>query len=339
MKQVWWPLAVLTTLALAALALALAWGSQPLGWRALWQALVGLDGGTGADIVWQLRLPRAMAAFGCGALLALAGALLQALLRNPLAEPYVLGVSGGASVGALLALWAGLGTVWIGAGASAGALAATTLVFLLGARAFRRHADSASAGVQLLLVGVVLGAGFGAIVSFILSVAPDRELRSMVFWMLGDLSAAQPYSLALAAAAAAVAAAVRLAPDLNLLLIGDAEAYTLGVDVRRLRWQVVVVASLAAGVAITVGGSIGFVGLVVPHALRLLLGHDQRLLLPASALAGGSLLVLADTLARSLFAPVQLPVGVVTALVGVPTFLALLVRGARTRGLAGKGRR
>lgn len=330
MRSAWWPLAVLAALAVAALLLALAWGSQPLGWHALWQALARAASGTEADIVLELRLPRALAAFGCGALLALAGALLQALLRNPLAEPYVLGVSGGASVGALLALWAGLGAVWIGAGASGGALLATALVFLLGARAFRRHADSAAASVQLLLIGVVLGAGFGAIVSFILSVAPDRELRSMVFWMLGDLSGADRYGLALAVAGLCIAVAARLAPDLNVLLIGDAQAYTLGVDVHRLRWQVVVLASLAAGTAITVGGSIGFVGLVVPHALRLLIGHDQRVLLPAAALGGGAFLVVADTLARSAFAPVQLPVGVITAFVGVPTFLALLLRsGAR----------
>lgn len=326
MKRALLPLALLGGFALAALTLALALGSQALAPAAVWDALWAGAGSTQGDIVLALRLPRALAAFGCGALLALAGAILQALLRNPLAEPYVLGLSGGASVGALFALFAGLGTVWVGVGASAGALAATVLVFVLGARAFRRHADTGSASLQLLLVGVVLGAGFGAVVSFILSIAPDRELRSMVFWMLGDLSGADHYGLALAGAALALAGALRLAPDLNLMLLGDAQAYTLGVDVRRARWQAVVLASLAAGVAITVGGSIGFVGLVVPHALRLVLGHDQRLLLPAVALAGGSFLVLADTLARTLFAPLQLPVGVVTAFVGVPTFLALLIR-------------
>ena len=314
----------------ASLIVGVALGSQGLTLAQVWAALSGEGEGVLRDIVLTLRLPRALTAFACGALLALSGALLQTLLRNPLAEPYVLGVSGGASSGALLALWAGAGWWWVSAGASLGAVVATTLVFLLGARAFRRQADSAGASMQLLLVGVIVGAGFSAVVAFILSIAPESQLRGMVFWLLGDLNGADRYGLPLAGVAVLLVVSLWLARDLNLMLLGDAQAWSLGVDVRRVRIVVVVMASLAAGLAITVAGSIGFVGLVVPHALRLLLGNDQRVLLPACALGGGAFLVLADTLARTVVAPAQLPVGVLTAFIGVPAFLWLLLRqGAR----------
>nr|WP_259372074.1 iron ABC transporter permease [Caldimonas mangrovi] len=306
--------------------LALSLGSQTLPLSAVADVLLGRGSPAAEAIVLTLRLPRALSALACGALLALSGALLQTLLRNPLAEPYVLGVSGGASVGALTALWLGAGWWWVSAGASAGAIGATALVFLLGARAFRHHADSAGAGVQLLLVGVIVASGFSAVVAFILSVAPDSQLRGMVFWLLGDLNGADRYGLPLSGAAVLLGVALLLARDLNLMLLGDAPAQALGVNVRRLRIAVVVMASLAAGLAITVAGSIGFVGLVVPHALRLAVGNDQRLLLPACALGGGAFLVLADTLARTLVAPMQLPVGVLTAFIGVPAFLWLLLR-------------
>jgi iron complex transport system permease protein len=184
--------------------------------------------------------------------------------------------------------------------------------------------------VQLLLVGVIVAAGFSAVVAFILSITPDSRLRGMIFWLLGDLNGADRHALPLAAAAVLLAGALAIARDLNLLLLGDAQAFALGVDVRRLRIVVVVLAALAAGVAITVAGSVGFVGLVVPHALRLLLGNDQRVLLPACAIGGGAFLLLADTLARTLVAPMQLPVGVLTAFIGVPCFLWLLLRAGRS---------
>ncbi|TCP10098.1 FecCD family ABC transporter permease [Caldimonas thermodepolymerans] len=325
------PLALLLAAAGGSVLLALMLGSETLSPRAVADALRGTDTSFTRDIVVALRLPRALAALACGALLALSGALLQALLRNPLAEPYVLGVSSGASVGALTALWLGASAGGTSAGASAGALGATALVFLLGARAFRRHADSASASVQLLLVGVIVAAGFSAVVAFILSIAPEGQLRGMVFWLLGDLNGVERYGVALTGAVALLAAALLLARDLNLMLLGDGPAEALGVPVQRLRIAVVVLASVAAGLAISVAGSIGFVGLVVPHALRLALGNDQRVLLPACALGGGAFLVLADTLARTLAAPMQLPVGVLTAFIGVPAFLWLLLRqGGRT---------
>lgn len=320
----------LLALALTSLALALALGSQPVPLMQVMAALAGQADGVQADIVLGLRLPRALAALSCGALLALAGALLQTLLRNPLADPYVLGVSSGASVGALIALWVGAAWWWVNAGAAAGALLATALVFALGAQAFRRQADSPRASVQLLLVGVIIASGFGAVVAFILSIAPESRLRGMVFWLLGDLNGADHYGLPLAGAALILLAALALARDLNLLLLGDGPAFALGVDVRRVRMAVIVLAALAAGLAITVAGSVGFVGLVVPHALRLLLGNDQRVLLPACAIGGGAFLLLADTLARTLVAPMQLPVGVLTAFIGVPSFLWLLLRPGRT---------
>jgi iron complex transport system permease protein len=318
--------ALLLAAAVGSMLLALSLGSQTVPLSTVANALLDRGGTVAEDIVLTLRLPRALSAFACGALLALSGALLQTLLRNPLAEPYVLGVSGGASVGALTALWLGAGWWWVSAGASVGALGATALVFLLGARAFRRHADSAGAGVQLLLVGVIVAAGCSAVVAFILSVAHESQLRGMVFWLLGDLNGADRYGAPLAGVAVLLGVALLLARDLNLMLLGDAPAQALGVNVQRLRILVVVIASLAAALAITVAGSIGFVGLVVPHALRLVLGNDQRLLLPACALSGGTFLVFADTLARTLVAPMQLPVGVLTAFIGVPAFLWLLLR-------------
>lgn len=322
--------ATLLLVALGSLGLALALGSQRVPLADVLRVLAGQAGGVQADIVLGLRLPRALAALSCGALLALAGALLQTLLRNPLADPYVLGVSSGASVGALTALWLGATLVWVNVGAALGALLATALVFTLGAQAFRRQADSSRASVQLLLVGVIVAAGFGAVVAFILSITPDSKLRGMIFWLLGDLNGADHFALPLAASAVLLLAALAIARDLNLLLLGDGQAFSLGVNVRRVRIAVVVLAALAAGVAITVAGSVGFVGLVVPHALRLALGNDQRMLLPACAIGGGAFLLLADTLARTLVAPMQLPVGVLTAFIGVPCFLWLLLRAGRS---------
>ncbi len=314
----------LLLLGLAALILAVACGSS--GCRIAW----GMD-----DIFWQLRLPRALAAFAVGGLLALSGALLQLLLRNPLADPYVLGVSGGAAVGALgmLLLAPAAPLLWgfqwsLQLGALAGALSATGLLFGLARGALLRVGLRGSAGgVRLILTGVMLASGFGAVLTLILSLAPDATLRGMVFWLLGDLENARWQGMAWAVLVLATLWAMRHAARLNVLAHGDAAAQLLGVPVVRLRAMALLVASLATAAAVAVAGTIGFIGLVVPHALRLLIGNDQRLLLPASVLAGGIALTLADLLARTIVAPVQLPVGVVTALVGVPVFLVLLGRG------------
>jgi iron complex transport system permease protein len=279
------------------------------------------------DIVLTLRLPRALAGFASGALLAMGGALLQVLLRNPLAEPYVLGVSGGAAAFALAAMLVALPWWGVDLAACAGALASIVLVLGLAHRDLRRGEHDASP--RLLLTGVVIAAGWGALITLILSIAPENRLRGMVFWLTGDLNGAASPWPALVALIVAMGAIIPVAPQLNVLLRGDTTARALGVPVARLRVRVYLVASLAAAVAVTTAGTIGFVGLVVPHCLRLAFGNDQRMLVPASALAGGFAVMSADLAARTVIAPAQLPVGVVTALVGVPMFLWMLLRRPR----------
>jgi iron complex transport system permease protein len=322
---IWLTLAVA---ALAAFAMALATGSTRLPPHELLQALVSAGDSVAGEIVIRLRLPRALAAFSVGGLLALAGALMQVLLRNPLADPYVLGLSGGAAVGALGAMLAGLGALAINLGATGGALAAILLVFALARRDFARQQifGALDASPRLLLTGVIMAAGWSAAITLMLTLAPEARLRGMLFWLMGDLNGAESWAPALLVLAVALGVTYPASRDLNVLLRGEALAHALGVRVAPLRRMVYVVASLATALAVTTAGAIGFVGLVVPHALRLALGNDQRMLLPASALAGGTLLLLADTAARSLFAPQQLPVGVITALFGVPAFMFLLMR-------------
>ncbi len=323
---------MLAAAALAAFALALASGSVALTPAEIVHALTSPADSMAGEILLRLRLPRALAAFAVGGLLALAGALMQVLLRNPLADPYVLGVSGGAAVGALGAMLCGLGALAVHAGAILGALAAITLVFTLARRDFARaHLLGAlDASPRLLLTGVVMAAGWGALITLILTLASEAQLRGMLFWLMGDLNGAQSWEPALAALVLALAASYPMARDLNVLLRGEALAHSLGVRTERLRRTVYVVASAATALAVTTAGAVGFVGLVVPHGLRLAFGNDQRMLLPASALAGGALVLVADTFARSLLAPQQLPVGVITALIGVPAFV-LLLRGWRSR--------
>ena len=314
---------LLALIGLASLVVALAAGSLPVSAADVARALLGDTSGVAAEVVRELRLPRALAAFACGGLLALAGALMQVLLRNPLADPYVLGISGGASVGALSAMLFGLPLLLVNGGAFAGALAATLLVFGLA------RGDGSWTQTRLLLTGVIVAAGCGAAVALILSIAPENKLRGMLFWLMGDLShAASPWP-ALAMLALGLLAALPFSRDLNLLARGDLTARALGVPVARLRGGVYVLAALATAAAVTTTGSVGFVGLIVPHLVRLSVGNDQRVLLPAAALAGGALLTLADTLARTIVAPQQLPVGVLTALIGVPVFLYLLTRSPR----------
>lgn len=305
----------------------LALGSVRIGPSHVLAALAGADGLSG-DIVRTLRLPRALAAFACGALLSLGGALLQVLLRNPLADPYVLGVSGGAASFAIAAMLAG--APWWGAQLAAfcGALAAIAIVFGLARRALWRG-EPQDASPRLLLTGVVVAAGFGAAIALMMTLSPEGTLRGIVFWLQGDLNGAGAPWFALAALGLALLATVPVAPRLNALARGDQFAQALGVPVARLRLRIYVVASLAAAAAVTTAGTVGFVGLVVPHLLRLACGNDQRMLLPAAALGGGAAVMGADLVARGAFAPAQLPVGVVTALIGVPLFLWMLLRRPR----------
>jgi iron complex transport system permease protein len=271
-------------------------------------------------LVLELRLPRTLSAFATGGLLAVAGALMQVLLRNPLADPYILGLSGGAAVGALLAMLAGLGGLIVSGSAFAGALLATLMVFGLA------HGTGSWTPSRLLLTGVVVASGWGAVITLMLAISPAQRLPGMLYWLMGDVSYARSPSPGLALLFLVCILVVPLGRSLNVLARGPMQAAALGVSVRPLEWTIYVLASLLTATAVTMAGSIGFVGLVVPHMLRLVLGNDQRLILPACALGGGALLVLADTLARIVIAPEQLPVGVITALLGVPTFLYLLYR-------------
>lgn len=271
-------------------------------------------------LILDLRLPRALTAFVTGAALALAGVLMQVLLRNPLADPYILGVSGGASVVALAVMLVGLTGIWIDLGAGIGALCATLLVFGLA------HGGGAWTPTRLLLTGVVVAAGCGAIISLMLALGPEARLRGMIFWLMGDLSIDPTPWRVVAILVPVLVFSVVAARHLNLLARGEMEAQSLGLSVGRARAVIFLASSLLTAGAVTTAGSIGFVGLVTPHLVRMVMGSDHRIVVPASALLGGTLLVLADLLARTLIAPRQLPVGALTALIGVPLFLVLVRR-------------
>ncbi|MDP1693228.1 MAG: iron ABC transporter permease [Burkholderiaceae bacterium] len=284
--------------------------------------LIG-SAGVDLDMIRNLRAPRVAAAAGVGALLALAGLAMQSLLRNPLADPYVLGTSGGAAVGALLALMFG---ITITAGAAAGALAAGALLLWLARRAMATTDD---ASPRLILAGAMLAALFGAMASLLLALTPDQRLRGAIFWLVGDLSGADDGGVSLAAAAAFAAWFVGRERALDRLLLGSVAAHLLGEPVRRLRFELLLGASLAAALAVASAGAIGFVGLVAPHALRLSGVQRTRDLALLSPLGGAALVVVADLLARTVALPIELPVGAVMALIGAPVFVWFLARGER----------
>ena len=322
MRRSWLLWLTLAALALAVFAFALVSGSLAVSPAAVLGALLG-QGGEQAEIVLRLRLPRALAAFGVGGALALAGALMQALLRNALAEPYLLGASGGAAVGALLAMLAGATLAWVNLGAGLGAVAVMGLLLLLARRDFGDEIAPGGA-VRLLLSGVALASISGALVALILSLAPEAQLRGMLFWLLGDLAGVDDSRAAWLALLLAFLVAYPRARALNVLARGDAVAQTLGINVRALRLTAFAAASLVTAAAVATAGTVGFVGLVAPHLVRMVAGNDQRMLLPACVLAGGTLLLAADTVARTVAAPLQLPTGAIMALVGAPLFLMLL---------------
>jgi len=311
-------LLLLALAALAAFALSVAFGSTGSDPAELWrQAFVQRDEVARA-ILFDLRLPRAFTAFATGASLALAGVLMQVLLRNPLADPYVLGVSGGAAVAALAAMLAGLSGLWVDLGAAGGALSAMWLVFALA------HGPGGWTPARLLLTGIVVAAGCSAAVSLMLALADEGPVRGMLFWLMGDFTYAGMPWPALAALALAAPAWLALARPLDVMARGDLQAQVVGLPLRPFRVGVYVTASLLTAVAVTTAGSIGFVGLVTPHLVRLAFGASHRIVVPAALLAGGTLVVLADLAARTAMAPRQLPVGALTALVGVPLFLVLM---------------
>jgi iron complex transport system permease protein len=308
----------LILLSVLSITLSMASGSVPVGWHELISALHGDGTDLAARVLFELRWPRTASAYVTGALLALAGGLMQVLLRNPLADPYVLGVSGGAAVAALLTLLLGLGGLWQQGAAFGGALLSMLLVFGLS------HGRGSWNISRLLLTGVVIAAGWGAAIGFLLALSPEHNLRGMLFWLMGDLSSTTAPRDAFAVLMVGLPAAYAGGRSLNLLAHGELVAASLGVPIHSLRRAIYVLASLLTAAAVMNAGTIGFVGLIVPHMLRLRGVRDHRTLLPAAALLGGSLLVLADTLARTLLAPRQLPVGTLTALIGVPVFLYLL---------------
>lgn len=309
----------LTVAALAVFALSLMMGSVELKSAQLWTDVFTRDSLAHA-LIFELRLPRTLTAFAAGGALALAGALMQVLLRNPLADPFVMGVSGGAAVAALSAMLLGLSGFLVDSAAAVGALGAALLVFTLA------RGEGGWTPTRLLLTGVVVAAGASALVSLLLTLGDETQLRGMLFWLMGDLAFASRPGVLLAVFASALIAALPFARQLNVLARSELQARVLGAPVDALRIGVFVASSVLTGVSVTTAGTIGFVGLVTPHLARLALGADHRRMLPAAALLGGILVMIADLCARTLFAPRQLPVGALTALVGTPLFLVLMRR-------------
>ncbi len=313
-------LPALSLLALVCLTAALVIGSEPIGLMRILDIVAGGGGAGDRDLVLGLRLPRSLTAFAVGGLLALAGVLMQVLLRNPLADPYILGTSGGAAVGALGALALGLAPWLVDAGAFIGALASMLLVFLVA------HGSGSWAPSRLLLTGVVLAAGLSAVIGLLLALSPEQGIHGMLFWLMGDFSFARNPSPLLLLLVLATAASLAASRELNVLARGETMAAILGQRVVLVQGGIFAAAALLTAAAVTAAGTIGFVGLVVPHMIRLLTGSEHRRVIPAAVIAGGCLLVVADTLARTVLAPRQLPVGTLTALLGVPLFLVLMWR-------------
>jgi len=291
------------------------------------ETLTGVSGVSRSVIVLEVRLPRVLLAFLVGASLAAVGVALQALLRNPLADPYILGVSSGAALGAVLALQMGIG--WAFAGFSA-----LHLFAFLGAGAtivtmYRVVVSEGRVPVHtLLLAGVIINAIISALILFITSVSDSTSAFRMFFWLMGNLTTLGYAGLGALAVLVAVGIGLLCgqARNLNLLALGEETARGLGLAVERVKHLIFLTTALVTGAVVAVSGLIGFVGMVVPHAMRMVLGADHRLLLPAAALFGGVFLMVADTIARSLLAPTELPVGVITALCGGPFFIYLLIR-------------
>ena len=302
---------------------ALALGSADVSFTETLQALRGVASDRVQSLVIDLRLPRTLTAFAVGGLLAVAGVLMQVLLRNPLAEPYILGSSGGAAVAALLAMMLGMGSLVVDLSAFGGAMGATVLVFVIA------HGTGSWTPARLLLTGVVLAAGFSAITTLMLALSPDQNLRGMLFWLMGDLSFAFEPARCLWLLGLLLVAGTATARHLNVLARGELQAAIVGLPVKGFRYLIFVAAALATALSVTTVGVIGFIGLVVPHLIRIIAGSDHRIVLPASALAGGTLLIIADTTARTIMAPRQLPVGALTAAIGVPLFLVLMSRSRR----------
>jgi iron complex transport system permease protein len=326
-------LALLTLALLASLAIGLMVGSSAIGPGAVWDALRGDGTAIASDIVLRVRLPRVVLGALVGASLATAGVLFQALLRNPLADPYILGVSGGAALGGIAVLALG-GTVGLGYAAvppASFAGAVVTLLLLFAVAGPRGRLSPTT----LLLTGVVFNAFASAAIVFLASTAGLTDGARIFLWLIGNLSDARSDVALWVAAflALGLACGLPLARGLNLLALGEEPAAQLGLDVERAKRVLLLATSLMVGAAVSAAGLVGFVGLIVPHLLRLVLGPDHRLLVPAAALGGAAFLVLSDTAARTVLGGRELPVGAITALLGGPLFLLLL----RRQPLAGSG--
>jgi iron complex transport system permease protein len=297
---------------------------------------IGLDvamtpDAVGESVLWQIRLPRVVLGVLVGASLGVAGALMQGVFRNPLAEPGIVGVSSGAAVGAVLVIV--LGLTALGSWVLVVAAFAAGLVTALVVYAMSRH-DGRTEVVTLVLTGIAVNAFAGALIGLMSFFSTDEELRSITFWSLGSLATAtwSGVLIALPGTVVGLLLAPRFAPSLDLLAIGERSAGHLGVDVERTRRRVVVVVALLTAGAVAVAGILTFVGLVVPHLVRMVVGPGHRLLIPASALLGAAALVLADLVARTIAAPAEVPVGVLTALIGSPVFFWLLRRTRSQQG-------
>ena len=332
-RRIAWVCAGLFGVLFVACVISLRLGAYPISVRdivtTLFQGAIGrwddIPGGL-KSIVWEIRLPRIMLGILVGASLSTAGAGFQALLRNPLADPYVLGVSSGAALGAIVSLIVAphaAGAIQVAA--FIGAAGTIAAVYFLGRRG--GQLDSAT----LLLAGIVAASFLSAIIMFLMTTLSGRDLRGMAFWLMGDL-ASQPsvnsawlYLLLLIGAGSIYTTS----SDLNLILTGEQEARHLGVNVNRVKLVVYVAASMLTGLAVSVSGAIGYVGLLVPHLMRMMFGTDYRLLIPTSALGGAILIVVADTVARTAVAPTDWPVGAMTALGGAPVFIYLMRRRVR----------
>ena len=334
LRRLLWTCGGLALLLLASVVLALKLGAVPVSVTDLVLDLGRIAIGRANElpteyrlIVFDLRLPRILLGILVGAALSVAGASFQALLRNPLADPYVLGVSSGAALGSIVALILAPEYALITPlGAFLGALATIAGVYFLGRR------DGQLDSTTLLLGGIICASFFSAIILFLMTTLSGRDLRGMAYWLMGDLST--PVSAGMqwiftVGLVAGIGAIYSTSADLNLLLTGEREAIHLGVDATRVKLVVYVSASLLTALAVSASGAIGYVGLLVPHAVRLIFGSDYRLLIPASALCGAIAIVLADTLARTIVAPTELPVGAMTAMAGAPVFIYLLRRGLR----------
>ncbi len=315
-----WGLLIL--LAGVAVAIGITVGPSELGVPTIWNAVRGRGDETTVAIVRDLRLPRVALAFLVGGSLAVTGAALQALVRNPLADPFLLGLSGGAGLGAVVAITLGIGGAWgLPAAALTGALLAIVLVYRLAI-----VSGSVLDARVLLLSGVVVGAFAASMMGAIMALSPAADVRNALLWMLGGFDRASWRSLSVFSVDAVVPLVIiyRESRPLDLLALGEEPAQFLGADIERTKRLLYVAASLLTAAAVSVSGIIGFVGLVIPHAIRIVWGHLHQSLLPAAFLLGGALLALADAVARTAFAPLTLPVGVVTALIGVPVFVVLV---------------